>query len=606
MRISVGAGSGVTPPIAPQGRLAVTPAHYQTGGGEINQLDSANDWIASKVVPQCDFELQALSRYVASVASEGVGTIEIYSDGTALEPNGDFNASETRCHEDMTSASAPSPLVCTYTNQYPGNEAYKVFDGSDTSYWQANADPAVTPQSVAIDLGDGNDVIVNKYGVMATATGYPQDFTLWGSNMATPDVDADGDWTQLDSQTGITNPGQNKIRWFSFTNSVSYRHYRLKTTEAQDTGNLYIRELLFIQAQEASAPGSLLQSLGTLSSGSSAGWQRLAIPQGNRYQFQRSRPVWIVEKGQTSKDYSVSTRRVHTGNGSMPPDEMRISKKSTDAGAKWTRCLQDGVDASWNIILNSTSNHVPQLLYGRYNGRSFYVNGSILDIPEEGIFLDCSSLNEVNQGDTPYNIYLYLDSGALTLEASTTGVAATTGIEHKDGDPSRVFVGKMAPREIQSGHSGPIDVPDLRLLWNRYNRRIRRLGKRCPYTSQTTLSLTLNDGWKKFNDGDDWKLSFVCHDQDILFHLHTVINTSHSVAFSVGLDEITPYENQIAEPYGTQFSTEQFSLIVSPSKGYHEVWPIHQEQTGVTEDVYYYYELGNRMVTSGFNALIRS
>ncbi len=96
MRISVGSGI-VTSPVAvsdyTDGRLQATPAYYQTALAEAVKLDSADKMIATKTVPQTDFELQALSRHIASVTSQGSGTLEIWSDGLALEPDGKFNNS---------------------------------------------------------------------------------------------------------------------------------------------------------------------------------------------------------------------------------------------------------------------------------------------------------------------------------------------------------------------------------------------------------------------------------------------------------------------------------------------------------------------------------
>ena len=66
----------------PGGRLTVPPAYYQTANDQPVQLNSANHWIASKIVPETDFELQAVSRYVSSVTIEGAGTLEIYSHDT--------------------------------------------------------------------------------------------------------------------------------------------------------------------------------------------------------------------------------------------------------------------------------------------------------------------------------------------------------------------------------------------------------------------------------------------------------------------------------------------------------------------------------------------
>ena len=605
MRISVGSGVSAVIPDENDGRLLVTPAYYQTTGAQAVQLDSAEKCIATKIVPQTDFQLQTLSRYIEAVSTEGNGSLEIRADGTALEINGAFNDSETRCHEDMTGPSTPSPLVATATSEDGTDYAYGAFDNYFISTWKSLGDPATTPQSICLDLGSGNEKIVNKIGMESLGLEYPQDFSVWGSNLVSPDKDTDGDWTELASWDTIGDPGNYQIGWFPFTNATGFRHYRLKVTAAGGT-RVSLRQVHLVEAQNGSAPGELLHTLGTFPSGSLAGWCGSPISEENRYQFQRSKTVWIVEKGEASKDYSVSKHRWNTNIGSMFPDEMIVSKESQDGGTSWTICLQDDMPALWNLILNSTPQQVPHLMYGRFNGTRINIGGSAYVIPEEGILLNCSSLDAVNQGDTPYNVFIYDNAGTLALEASTQGVEVTDSVEHKSGDPSRRFLGIIAPREILSGVRGPVDVPDLRLVENRFNQLVKTIGKPCPYSTSTYFTPrrgSINAGqYHRWNSNDDWMVEFLSLDRQINYTA-TCCSSGGGVASGIGVDS----SSRISEHSSINKVYNTSAQLMAPlPNGLHYVIPLAISASGSAYSLYFrYWAASNVTRASCWGLLVR-
>ncbi len=486
--------------------------------------------------------------------------------------------------QNMTSINTPSPLVAGATTN--SSNAWKAFTGTNSDFWDSNEDPGVTPQNLALDLGAGNALIVNRYGLQKGSPGYEfKSWTFHASNLDNPDIDDDGDWTEaLDTQTGASDPGGNWL-WRSFVNTTAYRHYKIRFTEGT-TAHVRVARLALIQSQEESAPGSLIKSLGTLSSGAagSSGWTRLEISESNRYQFQRGKAVWIVERGETSKDYSVSKQRVNTVKGCMFPDEMICSKESLDGGTNWTVSLKDDRFALWNIILNSAIDHVPQLMYSRFSGKRISLNGSLHEIPEEAIFLDCSSLDVVGQGDTPYNIFIYENSGTLTLEASLSAVAHTDGIEHKYGDASHRFVGQMAPQEIQSGVQGPVDAPDMRLVANRYNTPSRTLMKDCPFASNVWFNHS-PQSTQKWHNSSAFDLMFL-----VLGQAHVQITAMGAYRGSaltydgIVLDCINNLPNSSSRAVNTS-SSEQLQTNVGP--GVHTVYPIITNDHSSALAVYY-------------------
>jgi len=90
-------------------------------------------------------------------------------------------------------------------------------------------------------------------------------------------------------------------------------------------------------------------------------------------------------------------------------------------------------------------------------------------IPAAGITLSNSGLIAL----TVYNVYLYDNSGTLTLEASVTGHSpdADTGVEIKTGDATRTLVGKI---KVNTGVVFTSDAnTNYVISW--YNRRPRKL-----------------------------------------------------------------------------------------------------------------------------------
>lgn len=83
------------------------------------------------------------------------------------------------------------------------------------------------------------------------------------------------------------------------------------------------------------------------------------------------------------------------------------------------------------------------LLLSRFNGRRLTINGVGELIPSAGITLAATGLTP----STLYYIYAYMNSGTMTLEASTTAYAtdSTTGIQIKSADATRTLVGMARP-----------------------------------------------------------------------------------------------------------------------------------------------------------------
>jgi len=83
------------------------------------------------------------------------------------------------------------------------------------------------------------------------------------------------------------------------------------------------------------------------------------------------------------------------------------------------------------------------LVLSPYNGNKLIINGIPQSIPSAGVSLAATGMTV----SSLYYIYAYMNSGVMTLEASTTGhvTDSTTGVEIKSGDPTRTLVGMASP-----------------------------------------------------------------------------------------------------------------------------------------------------------------
>jgi hypothetical protein len=123
------------------------------------------------------------------------------------------------------------------------------------------------------------------------------------------------------------------------------------------------------------------------------------------------------------------------------------------------------------------------LSLGRFNGRLLTINGISETIPSTAPTLAATSLTP----STLYYIYAYMNSGTMTLEASTTAYAtdATTGVVVMTGDATRTLVGMARPV------TGPawVDSATQRFVLSWFNRRdLPLLASRTSNISTTSTS----------------------------------------------------------------------------------------------------------------------
>jgi hypothetical protein len=132
---------------------------------------------------------------------------------------------------------------------YSGYLASKAFDDTSVGaaygsyFWCSTAAPGY-PHWIKYDLGDGVTKIVAQYKITARSPTYNESsaWKLQGSNN-------DLDWTDIDTQTGISwTEGETKT-FNSFINTTAYRYYRIYlTTTGHSSNNAEIDEIEMMEA----------------------------------------------------------------------------------------------------------------------------------------------------------------------------------------------------------------------------------------------------------------------------------------------------------------------------------------------------------------------
>lgn len=205
------------------------------------------------------------------------------------------------------------------------------------------------------------------------------------------------------------------------------------------------------------------------------------------------------------------------------------------------------------------------LLLSRKNGRLLTINGAHYAIPSSGPTLAATGLTP----STLYYIYAYINSGTMTLEASTTAYAtdATTGIQIKSGDATRTLVGMARPV------TGPAwsDTVKQRFVRSWYNEPSVKLFSNFT-VSRSTASLS------RIELNTEIRSEFLVWTGD---SVQAVAMGSHFNNAASGRNETNlAFDGTTAEPSGeqsiltgasqtTSFSAQ--SLKIGLSEGYHYV-----------------------------------
>ncbi|MEW6350466.1 MAG: choice-of-anchor R domain-containing protein [Thermodesulfobacteriota bacterium] len=337
---------------------------------------------------------------------------------------------------------------------------------------------------------------------------------------------------------------------------------------------------LALHADSFGDPGTQIADLGSVDCGASPGWVRHSF---SAQQLSRGTRYHVVCTGTAAKSYALSSKLPQPVLGSMLPDGT-YSKRRLDGAETWTFIYPGSYSlerGSLNVILNSTADHVPPLVYGQYSGRFIHVPGSgLVSIPESGISLDCASLTA---GSVSY-VYAYMNGTALTLEAATTQPTVSNGIWVKSGDAGRVYLGMICPQSIQTGKQGPVDVPDRRLVANRHNQIIKNCGKWRIYTGGSSENLNAMPAtWGAWMNGDDFRTQILIHGSSMRFFAHYGYFTNAMVQIAIGFATDSPAPESSANSW-----TAGCQMACHRAYGLYDIWPLRRNINGYTSGAVYY------------------
>ena len=116
-------------------------------------------------------------------------------------------------------------------------------------------------------------------------------------------------------------------------------------------------------------------------------------------------------------------------------------------------------------------------------GNRIFINGEWPTIPSSGVTLSNSGLS----ANTVYNVYAYLNAGAISLEASTTARSTDTTYGHqiKNGDATRTLVGKIRTNGSTQFYDSWADGVGV-ISW--FNRRTKQCGAQSPNSGSFSRS----------------------------------------------------------------------------------------------------------------------
>ena len=353
--------------IVPQGKLFVMPAYYQTASGLDIQLDSADDGVSFRWTHEADCMLNAISIYTGTVVSGGNINLGLYNDaGTLLVDLDALNSGNgtgwvrkelkpiAYATDLMTSNTTPVPniVASTYSDEFRRVHSYQAFDQNTSTIWYGGKVGGGDSICLMYDFGEENSKVIGRYGLVGPPAAQdpwnsPSAWTFQGSNSAIADYsDADGvnGWAVLDTQSGISR-WYDTLYWFETSNLTEYRKYRFRFTDC--SVNPTYMGLMEARLVEYAAD--------------------IQLYEGKTYE--------VRANGSTGKDFSLLVCKETETVGSAHPDGCS-SKFTTNNWATSSGIQQDGSAALWNVILNSTEDHVPVLTYWpfRWTSLSYFAD----------------------------------------------------------------------------------------------------------------------------------------------------------------------------------------------------------------------------------------
>jgi len=154
----------------------------------------------------------------------------------------------------MTSNNSLSPIIASASSYYSSSvwDAYHCFDNvwidhtNGGSYWASNN---VQTGWVKLDLGSGNEQTAKYVGLRCYRGSdgperMPKDFTIQGSN-------DDNSWDTLYTITNQTTWTMGEIKYYTLSQTGSYRYYKIDVTANNGNAYLAIAEIFYFTDRDS-------------------------------------------------------------------------------------------------------------------------------------------------------------------------------------------------------------------------------------------------------------------------------------------------------------------------------------------------------------------
>lgn len=185
----------------------------------------------------------------------------------------------------------------------------------------------------------------------------------------------------------------------------------------------------------------------------------------------------------------------------------------------------------------------------------------------------------------PYDVFLYDNSGTLTLESlawtngTTRATALTTqdGVYVKSGATTRLYLGTFYTTATTTTE----DSATKRYVWNNFNRVARQLAR-----TESTVSWTYSTAaYRQFNNSSSNQVECVVglaeSEIRLQFGVYGVVNTSAGVWSGVGIGRDSTTANIGSRPEGSLFSANIYQNLIA---NYCEIVPLGRHYYAMLEN----------------------
>lgn len=281
-------------------------------------------------------------------------------------------------------------------------------------------------------------------------------------------------------------------------------------------------------------------------------------------------------------------------------DSITISASGGGGGGVIDPALTEGrlTLVSGSPIMTSSQTAKTTVYFTPYKGNliSLYDGSTAW---ETLVFTELSLSLSGFTANTPYDFFVYNNSGTPTLEATawtndtTRATALTTqdGVYVKTGATTRKYVGtvRMAgstgQTEFSIGSVGSGGASQKLYVWNYYNRVLTTT-----YTGDTTDYWIYTGGWRSANNSGNNRITFVVGvAEDVIdASYNCYIYTSGTAIVGIAYDTTSAFTGTPSGQYSGQYCFAEAKFV--PSAGGHFVQAI---EYGISGTSYFYGDNGN-------------